>query len=240
MSKKKRDKLFDERFTLSVDEINRMESHWKYTEFYEFFDKMNISKKRKQQRVYDAELFFDLMVLYFLLFDEGMDDGEPDLVLLQMWLSHGYKQIAERKGKLYSALCGCGRDNEEQPRLPKENEFVSLKSSSFPEEIQGTTIKYIERAYMFSERRAVLIALNESLTLNMYYELLYAIYLGYTYKTWETIMDGKERDWHGEVDGMTIPIMSKFIVHGEELYGPGDPTASPDNVICCRCSLSFS
>lgn len=56
-------------------------------------------------------------------------------------------------------------------------------------------------------------------------------------KQWDTTMDNKERLAHREVNNKTMPLTQPFIVGGETMMAPGDPTARPDNVCGCRCDL---
>jgi hypothetical protein len=58
-------------------------------------------------------------------------------------------------------------------------------------------------------------------------------------KEWMATKDSRTREWHREADGETVLLNGTFTVGGEELDFPGDPTGSPENVINCRCSLSF-
>jgi hypothetical protein len=57
-------------------------------------------------------------------------------------------------------------------------------------------------------------------------------------KRWHTIMDGRERDSHGAVNGKEEPNTGKFTVQGQFLKGPGDPEGEASNVINCRCGVS--
>lgn len=55
---------------------------------------------------------------------------------------------------------------------------------------------------------------------------------------WVAIMQpGVTRDAHLGADGDTAPRGGKFLVGGEMLAYPGDPTGSPENTINCRCTL---
>ena len=56
-------------------------------------------------------------------------------------------------------------------------------------------------------------------------------------KEWLTALDERTREWHTEANGQVVGINEKFIVAGEELDCPGDPAASPENIINCRCTL---
>ena len=46
------------------------------------------------------------------------------------------------------------------------------------------------------------------------------------------------RDWHAEVDGQTQYVEDPFIVDGEELMYPGDPSGSASNIINCECTMT--
>lgn len=56
-------------------------------------------------------------------------------------------------------------------------------------------------------------------------------------KGWDTRMDNRERPAHKQANGMTRALTDPFIVGGEEMMFPGDPTGRPDNVCNCRCDL---
>ena len=44
---------------------------------------------------------------------------------------------------------------------------------------------------------------------------------------------------HAAMDGETVDMDKAFIVGGEELEFPGDPSGSPGNIINCRCVMNF-
>lgn len=56
-------------------------------------------------------------------------------------------------------------------------------------------------------------------------------------KKWDTTMDDRERAAHGLANNQTRPLEQPFIVDGEPLLFPGDPSGSADNVCGCRCDL---
>lgn len=56
-------------------------------------------------------------------------------------------------------------------------------------------------------------------------------------RRWVTILDGREREAHFEAFGQEQLYGQRFLVGGEYLRYPGDPTGSPKNIINCRCSL---
>lgn len=60
-------------------------------------------------------------------------------------------------------------------------------------------------------------------------------------KIWESVGDSHTRDAHLAADGQEVPISEPFIVDGESLMFPGDPSlgASPGNLINCRCGMAY-
>lgn len=63
------------------------------------------------------------------------------------------------------------------------------------------------------------------------------IYEGAT-KTWNSVGDDRVRPDHDEADGDEVALNDVFIVGGETMVGPHDPSASDDQTIGCRCWLS--
>lgn len=61
-------------------------------------------------------------------------------------------------------------------------------------------------------------------------------------KTWIATTHGPSatttRPAHLAADGQTVPLTQPFMVGGEPLQYPGDPSGSAGNVIQCRCALS--
>lgn len=57
------------------------------------------------------------------------------------------------------------------------------------------------------------------------------------YKKWVTQHDFRVRDAHADADGQTVKYDDDFVVGGENLEYPGDPTGSIENTINCRCFL---
>lgn len=59
------------------------------------------------------------------------------------------------------------------------------------------------------------------------------------FKTWLATEDATTREDHADIDGTEIGIADTFTVGGEEMTGPGDDSADPDQVINCRCTLTY-
>lgn len=62
--------------------------------------------------------------------------------------------------------------------------------------------------------------------------------LGFTKKTWlHAPISGSDRDWHVELDGVTVGIDETFTVEDIQMKYPGDPAGGPHNNVNCRCSI---
>ena len=98
-----------------------------------------------------------------------------------------------------------------------------------------------EDGYWLSFDRAVNIANSETNTFLNYTDFVEAKELGYTKKSWHTMLDNKVRDTHEEVDGQTIGIDEVFHVGNSEMRFPHDLALTPDprEVINCRCAVEY-
>lgn len=56
-----------------------------------------------------------------------------------------------------------------------------------------------------------------------------------TQKRWVAVHDDRTRMAHLEADGQTVDQNGVYSVGGEQMEFPGDPNASPENTINCRC-----
>lgn len=50
--------------------------------------------------------------------------------------------------------------------------------------------------------------------------------------------DGRTRDWHAELHGVSVPVDKPFTNEKGQIMYPGDPNADPANVYNCRCSIA--
>lgn len=58
-----------------------------------------------------------------------------------------------------------------------------------------------------------------------------------TAKQWLTAHDDAVRPEHAAVDGQEVPLDGAFVVGGDSLDYPGDPSGDAGNVINCRCTM---
>jgi SPP1 gp7 family putative phage head morphogenesis protein len=59
-------------------------------------------------------------------------------------------------------------------------------------------------------------------------------------KEWLATTDDRTRDAHLAADGQIVRTNEMFNVGGEMMDRPGDPSASAENVINCRCGIAYS
>lgn len=61
-----------------------------------------------------------------------------------------------------------------------------------------------------------------------------------TRKTWLATLDDRTREDHLLADGQTVGLDERFVMDdGSTLDFPGDPTGPPEQIINCRCSMTY-
>jgi len=58
-------------------------------------------------------------------------------------------------------------------------------------------------------------------------------------KEWLVRRDGRERQWHGAMNGKVVGLDDNFTVHGKPMLYPGDPKGGADNLCNCRCTVAY-
>lgn len=185
--------------------------------FGAYFKVMDISEEDRKKRINYAFLFYEAVwyVLTMIRLENErnrLDDKESYRVSLE----YRIKDIIED--------------------TPVDEEYIE----HITEDIIDTTFRHLDDEYFLSERRAVLIAQNEANTVMNGADFFNAKKSGKTHKQWIAQIDETTRGWHLEADGTFIPIDEKFKVGGEEMRFPHDPTASPENLVNCRCTCIYS
>lgn len=97
----------------------------------------------------------------------------------------------------------------------------------------------------FSAFRAATIALTETHNAAMYASKQSALKIERDadvelHKKWIPVQDQRTRDNHRAMASHdAIPMQSLFTVGGDKMDRPGDPNGSPENIIRCRCVLTY-
>lgn len=179
--------------------------------FKAYFNVMDISEEDKRKREECAFFFYD--AVWYVLTMIRLDNERERLADEDFYI----KSLEYRLGDRY------------------EEDYIPQVSR----EIVETTFRHLDEEYFLSEDRAVLIAQNEANTVLNSADYKQAKKQGKKYKTWMTEMDNRVRPWHEEVNGVRIPIDDMFQVGNDSMRFPHDYTASPENIVNCRCSCKY-
>lgn len=206
---------------MTWDELNQLVGYNISEPFDEYYAPMKLTEKQKRQRMALAERLDDVFIA--LLAEFFYADQIGAIVS---------SDIYERTRESYM----------DAVRQSVEPDYYILNHGI---ELIATTIAVLMRhqdePYFYSEDRARAIAEGDSNSVWNHTEYENAVKNKH-YKTWNTIMDGKERDSHAEVNGLTIPIDDLFHLQGGDCLYPRDDSygMSDEEIISCRCSLTFS
>lgn len=100
----------------------------------------------------------------------------------------------------------------------------------------------IESVSSFTEYRADTIARTETVGAYVQGDMAGARALGANgpvEKVWVAALDARTRDDHAEAHDQCVPIDAMFDVGGEMMDAPHDQSATPGNVVNCRCIVEF-
>lgn len=207
------------RSTLSFDELNSLFRE----EYEEWFDEMDIDEDAKEDRVLTAMALEDAFLQVFSFIQMRLDNGEPFLADSISLFEAAFMAVA-------------------LTRLGLTEDDVREDARRFADAVALTTYNHKDTPYYTSADRAVNMAKTESNSINCHGDLVDAVMRGYTKKTWHSLLDGRERLWHHDADGQTVPIDEPFEIIGEYLMYPLDTSlgASDDNIANCRCFATFA
>ena len=207
---------------LDFDELNDLVGFKRSLPFNVYFGEMQISTEQKERRIKIAERFEDglLEVLAWAFYTQQLRTLSEAEVRGRV------------KGVFQTAL---GTDIK---RLPETDKMID----TLAKEIARTTVKRGKTDPFFdSADRARLVAEDTANHFENYFD--FEVAKGrYKWKTWDTILDGRERATHFIADGQTQPIAMPFEVGTSLLMYPHDGSlgASASELIGCRCSVSYS
>lgn len=216
----------------SYDELNIRPNNRRSEPYKEYFSKMSISDKEKQERIAFSEQMEEVVLYILALIETTIESGETDQEYIQTQFYDKYLDVVLGYILVDSYI--------------KEYVFETSK------QIIGTTFSHIvekhpdsEQAtddYYLSNDRAMFISECEANSILNYRQYSKALKSGKTKKTWIDVGDKRERKTHLEVGGITIPINEPFSVGDSLLMFPTDHFlgASADEIVNCRCSIQYS
>lgn len=207
---------------MSWDELNQLVGYEKSEPFDEYFEPMQISEEQKEERIALAERLYEVFV--GLLLECFYADQLDTVIAADIYdrTRNAYLDAVEGSAVL--------------------DDYIYDHAIEIIETVIQVLQRHDDDPYYYSDDRGRVIAENESNLIIGHEELEEAMASGYRYKTWNTIMDGRERDSHAEVNGMTVPIYDVFHLQGGDCYAPLDSSLgmSDEEIVNCRCSLTFS
>lgn len=200
------------------DEIEKIRS----MPYNRFFGEMEITKKQKQERIEFSNKIEDdmrfLILLILIMKETGRVDAkkaaEQFEVKLLKWIARYIDLDSETKAYI----------------------------SDFCLSTAQVTADHVNEKYYASEDRIRLVSENTALDFLNHKDFKEAA-RNKTYKTWNTIIDGKERETHHKEDQTTIPINNYFLVGKALMRYPHDMAVAftnPEEVINCRCWVTYS
>lgn len=216
----------------SYDELNIRPNNRRSEPYKEYFSKMSISDKEKQERIAFSEQMEEVVLYILALIETTIESGETDQEYIKTQFYEKYLDVVLGYMLIDSYI----------------KEYV-LETSK---QIIGTTFSHIVEKhpdseqstddYYLSNDRAMFISECEANSILNYRQYSKAVKAGKTKKTWIDVGDKRERKTHLEVGGTTIPINEPFSVGDSLLMFPTDHSlgASADEIVNCRCSIQYS
>lgn len=215
----------------SYDELNIRPNNRRSEPYKEYFSKMSISDKEKQERIALSEQMEEVILYILALIETTIESGETDQEYIQTQFYDKYLDVVLGYMPIDSYI----------------KEYV-LETSK---QIIGTTFSHIvekhpdsEQAtddYYLSNDRAMFISECEANSILNYRQYSKAVKAGKTKKKWIDVGDKRERKTHLEVGGTILPINEPFSVGDSLLQFPKDTSlgASADEIVNCRCSIQY-
>ena len=193
-----------------------------------FFDEMNVLKSEKERRIKTANLIDGAMRDFFASQIIDVEEG-----IYPERSKKGY--YTDLLIDLYFTFL---------PEKERYSDEFEGKAGEFAQNIQNTTDKAVigndntdaQKKTVFSDNRARLISLNESL--QIWNTIRHKELKGkQATHTWQSMEDDRVRPTHVEADGQTVPIEEPFKVGKYMLMYPGDSSlgAGEEEIILCRC-----
>ena len=213
----------------SYDELNIRPNNRRSEPYKEYFSKMSISDKEKQQRIAFSEQMEEVVLYILALIETTIESGESDQEYIQTQFYDKYLDVIASYMLIDTYI--------KQYALDVTKQIIDATFERFSAEDKSITDDYY-----LSNDRTMFISECEANSILNYRQYSKAVKAGKTKKTWIDVGDKRERKTHLEVGGTTIPINEPFSVGDSLLMFPTDHSlgASADEIVNCRCSIQYS
>lgn len=216
--------------TASYDELNVRELGNRRSEPYkEYFSKMSISDKEKQERIAFSEQMEEVVLYILALIETTIESRETKREYIQTQFYDKYLDVIASYMLIDTYI--------KQYTLGVTKQIIDATFERFSSEDKSITDDYY-----LSNDRAMFISECEANSILNYRQYLKAMKAGKTKKKWIDVGDKRERKTHLEVGGTILPIDEPFSVGDSLLQFPKDTSlgASADEIVNCRCSIQYS
>jgi uncharacterized protein with gpF-like domain len=213
----------------SYDELNIRPNNRRSEPYKEYFSKMSISDKEKQERIAFSEKMEEVVLYILALIETTIESGETKRKYIQAQFYDKYLDVIASYMLIDTYIKQYATD------ITKQIIDITFERLSSED-------KSITDDYYLSNDRAMFISECEANSILNYRQYSKAVKSGKTKKKWIDVGDKRERKTHLEVGGTTLPIDEPFSVGDSLLQFPKDTSlgASADEIVNCRCSIQYS
>lgn len=213
----------------SYDELNISPNNRRSEPYKEYFSKMSISDKEKQERIAFSEQMEEVVLYILALIETTIESGETNQEYIQTQFYDKYLDVIASYMLIDTYI--------KQYALDVTKQIIDATFERFSSEDKSITDDYY-----LSNDRAMFISECEANSILNYRQHSKAVKVGKTKKKWIDVGDKRERKTHLEVGGTILPIDEPFSVGDSLLQFPKDTSlgASADEIVNCRCSIQYS
>lgn len=213
----------------SYDELNIRPNNRRSEPYKEYFSKMSISDKEKQERIAFSEQMEEVVLYILALIETTIESGETKREYIQTQFYDKYLDVIASYMLIDTYI--------KQYTLGVTKQIIDATFERFSSEDKSITDDYY-----LSNDRAMFISECEANSILNYRQYSKAVKSGKAKKKWIDVGDKRERKTHLEVGGITLPIGEPFSVGDSLLQFPKDTSlgASTDEIVNCRCSIQYS
>ena len=219
-------------------------------DFEKYFGEMGLTEEQTEERISLAEdLEKDMLYFFYLMIAQSQYETELDVnEEMNARFRETIGNHMEISDRLDDHITELVDDIERVTALhlatlivltDEINRDIASESEEQPTEAEDREKKLESEQYWLSDDRARFIAEEESNTAFNDSDFEDAKEAGYTMKTWNTMQDRYVRKTHRPMDGKTIPIDDYFAVGNALLLYPRSDDSYPEEVINCRCWLTY-
>lgn len=213
----------------SYDELNIRPDNRRSEPYKEYFSKMSISDKEKQERIAFSQKMEEVVLYILALIEATIESGETNREYIQTQFYDKYLDAIASYMLIDTYIKQYAND------ITKQIIDITFERLSSED-------KSIADDYYLSNDRAMFISECEANSILNYRQYSKAVKSGKTKKKWIDAGDKRERKTHLEVGGTTLPIGEPFSAGDSLLQFPKDTSlgASADEIVNCRCSIQYS